>query len=87
MCRGRLYHKSGWSRVYNDNGQMLELYQDKKSKDYSFVESAGVMSVNQVSEGWVYAISEVLLPNIGKIRIIFFPKSKLICEQQRSIIG
>lgn len=67
MCRSRLFHIVGWSRVINNVGNTLHLYQDLFNKDASYVNGAAVVTSQAVTNGWTYGISDLLLPEISML--------------------
>ena len=67
MCRQRLIHKNGWSRETNNIGKPLQLYQDSFNVDASYINGAAVLTDMPLTDGFLYGITEALLPETSKI--------------------
>lgn len=67
MCRQRLFHKSGWSRETNNIGKSLQLYQDRFNEDAAYINGAAVLTDIPLTDGFLYGITEALLPETSKI--------------------
>jgi len=68
MCRERLFQATGWSHLINDLGNKLQLY---RNSNISYVNSAAVLTVDAVKEGWVYNINDLILPELSKCACVF----------------
>ncbi|XP_057311515.1 periostin-like [Hydractinia symbiolongicarpus] len=65
MCRQRLFSDKGWSRYINSVGRTVQLYQDMYNTQASYVNGAAVLTTTTVNDGWIYGITDTILPEIN----------------------
>lgn len=65
MCRQRLFSDKGWSKYINSLGRSVQLYQDIYNTQASYVNGAAVLTTTTVKDGWIYGITDTILPEIN----------------------